>query len=430
MAYSNGIITPPVRFADVQTAIGLPSTDLATLCKGSNINMWAKFKPVRKSIIDINSQLNSDKSWKLDTDLSDPWWSANNGDYGLTYTPYNVSLGTGTGSIIDALASLANAINGQLNGWGYQKPNGGSSSPYRLTDFNYHNTRAPRPATVQGNSGNVMATVNSDWQYSLQFLQPNPSTPIHARNYLLPTDITGFSLFPGMAIFKKVNNQYVTAAWTEEFVWTGVGIKDASYPDGIIGYGDNYVISQFVNGATYYALPVLFGFSCPQLGTYGVGAGRSKLPTRATVVIPYPYTTFTSFTCTKAATGQRMGLPQISNHNLLGPLNGYYSFATKFILNSAINTSWYNDRASHPVTIALVNELFTGAWNSGTFQAKTDLTVAVPANTVYEFAKYGSGAGSDLPVQKLDASHTWRVYFNVNGYETYISLRSEIQPEV
>lgn len=428
MPYSNGLITPPVSMSDVQTAIGFPSTDLGQLCRGSNINMWAKYKPVIKAVIDINSQLNSDKTWKADNNLTDPWWTATNGDYGLTYTPYSFVIGTGTGSIIDALNSLANAIDGQLNGWGYAKPTGGASSPYRLTDFNYHNTKAPRPAIVQGNSGNVMATANSNWQYSLEFIQPNPSTPIFQRNYLLPTDITGFSLFPGMAIYKKVNSQYVIAAWTEDFVWTGVGIKGSSSQDGIIGYGDTYVISQFIDGATYYALPVLFGFSCQQMGTNGPGAGRSKLPTSASVVIPYPNTTFTSFTCSQAATGQRMGMPDVSDHDLMGPSNGFYSYAARFYLDSSINTSWYTDRNSHGVTIALVNELFTGAWNSGTFQAKTDLTVAVPANTRYEIARYGSWSGSTLPTQQLDASHNWKVYFNVDGSETYISLRSYIQP--
>ena len=421
MAYSNGLITPPVSFADVQTAIGLQSTDLATLCKGSNINMWAKWKPVRKAIIDINSQLNSDKSWKADNNLTDPWWSANNGDYGLTYTYYNI--GIGSSDMASALTTLANAIDGQLNGWGYQKPNGGSNAPYRLTDFNYHNTRAPRPATVNGGSGNVTGTVNSDWEYSLQIRQPNPSTPIHARNYLLPTDITQFSLHPGILICRKVNGAYDAMAWTTDFVWIGKGVKDASATDGITGAGPTFNTATFKNGGTYYAIPVLFSFNCAQ-----TTPGQSIIATTPQKVIPYPYTSFTSFTATQVSTSQRMGLPKISNSDILPPVSGFGSWAGRCYLDSSVDTSWYNDRASHAVTVALVNELFTGSWTSGTYQGKLDLTVSVPANTKYEICSYGSWSGANLPAQSLDASHDWYVYFNVNGSETKIALRATIDP--
>ena len=47
MAYSNNVITAPVSIYDVQRALGVSSGDLATLCKHANINMWARYKPVR-----------------------------------------------------------------------------------------------------------------------------------------------------------------------------------------------------------------------------------------------------------------------------------------------------------------------------------------------------------------------------------------------
>lgn len=46
MAYSSNIITGAVSIYDVQRALGLSSPDLATLCKSTNIKMWAKFRPV------------------------------------------------------------------------------------------------------------------------------------------------------------------------------------------------------------------------------------------------------------------------------------------------------------------------------------------------------------------------------------------------
>ena len=422
MPYSNGLITPPVSMSDVQTAIGFPSTDLGQLCRGSNINMWAKFKPVIKAVIDINSQLNSDKTWKSDLDLTDPWWKATNGDYGLTYTVYNI--GIGSSDMANTLTTLGRAIDGQLNGWAYAKPTGGASSPYRLTDFNYHNTKAPRPINVMGGSGNVTGTTNSDWEYSLQFMQPNPSTPIHARNYLLPTDITNFSLFPGMVIYKKnSSNQYEAMAWTTGFSWIGRGVKDSSATDGITGVGPTFNTATFKNGGTYYALPVLFSFDCQQ-----TTPGQSIIATTAQKVIPYPYATFVSFTCTQASTAQRMGLPVISNHQILAPSNGYGAWASRVYLDSSVDTTWYTDHSSHAVTVALVNELFTGAWTSGTYQGKLDLTVAVPANTKYEICSYGSWTGANLPAQQLSTAHDWKVYFLVDGSETYISLRSYADP--
>lgn len=45
MAYGNGIITSPVSIYDVQQALGNSSPDLGTLCKASQINKWAKYKP-------------------------------------------------------------------------------------------------------------------------------------------------------------------------------------------------------------------------------------------------------------------------------------------------------------------------------------------------------------------------------------------------
>lgn len=46
MAYNNGKITKPVSIYDVQRALASSSTDLATLCRNTNIKMWARFRPV------------------------------------------------------------------------------------------------------------------------------------------------------------------------------------------------------------------------------------------------------------------------------------------------------------------------------------------------------------------------------------------------
>ena len=70
MSVSNGIISAPVSISDIQNAIGTSGGgDLATLCKSNNIKMWAKWKPVPKSLIDTTPQL-SGTSWQTDSQLS------------------------------------------------------------------------------------------------------------------------------------------------------------------------------------------------------------------------------------------------------------------------------------------------------------------------------------------------------------------------
>lgn len=50
MAHSNGIITAPVSFGDVNAVLGTSHTDLHALCEDNNINRFAKYKPVRSSV--------------------------------------------------------------------------------------------------------------------------------------------------------------------------------------------------------------------------------------------------------------------------------------------------------------------------------------------------------------------------------------------
>ena len=56
MAYSNGIITAPVSIYDVQQTLGITGGgDLGTLCRASQINQFAKWKPFRNQAVHYNS---------------------------------------------------------------------------------------------------------------------------------------------------------------------------------------------------------------------------------------------------------------------------------------------------------------------------------------------------------------------------------------
>lgn len=130
MANNNGLITAPVTMQDVRTVLGNSSTDLGTLCKASQINIWAKYKPVVLALVDTVSQFDKTNnkwySWAT-------WWKGQTGTCGLV--PY----------VLRSAADVVNYCSGGLNGWSYSHPYGGSASPYRLTDFAsyYHRALAP-----------------------------------------------------------------------------------------------------------------------------------------------------------------------------------------------------------------------------------------------------------------------------------------------
>lgn len=136
MAYSNGKVSAPVSFSDVNQALGTSHTDLGSLCKDSHINRWAKYKPVVKDLLDTTSQLANDKTWLS----SATWWKGTNGNCGITFTTYST------------IAAARAVIVDGANVWNYTKPAGGSISPYRLTDFNQYYHTAPCPTTSVGAS--------------------------------------------------------------------------------------------------------------------------------------------------------------------------------------------------------------------------------------------------------------------------------------
>lgn len=126
MAHSNGIITAPVSFSDVNATLGTAHTDLASLCKDKNINKFARYKPIRSSVIGLLTEANRRAA-----------------NHGIQLPEAVISNSLTLSAIQDAVA----------NEWGYLKPNGGSSSPYRLHDFGntvsltgegyYHNAVPP-----------------------------------------------------------------------------------------------------------------------------------------------------------------------------------------------------------------------------------------------------------------------------------------------
>lgn len=118
MALANNKITAPVSVDDVKSLLGESSNDLATLCKSSKINVWAKYKPT-----DYNAA------------FSDNWSKGKDGNYGL-----NITTDNRVSSWSALVAEYSKANNGYSNI--YKRPSGGASSPYRLGDFRGYNHKA------------------------------------------------------------------------------------------------------------------------------------------------------------------------------------------------------------------------------------------------------------------------------------------------
>lgn len=137
MAYSNGIVTKPVNTSDVCSAIGEDKHRIGFLCTHINVNPHSKHKPMRHSTlaeltntqkISVNwgyhipnvlrmdivvAQMQKEDNGETVTETS---WKPTTSDEPYVYLHY---------------------------GWWYEKPQGGTSSPYRLGDFNGYKHDTP-----------------------------------------------------------------------------------------------------------------------------------------------------------------------------------------------------------------------------------------------------------------------------------------------
>lgn len=129
MALQNDIIIAPISIYDVQRCFGRTYSDIGSLIIYSGIKKWAKYKPVRLALIDTTGQLNADNTWKNDA----TWWKATNGNCGITF------------GVSATVAQVKSAIDDQLTIWAYQRPQGGTTNPFRLIDFNHYNHNVPPP---------------------------------------------------------------------------------------------------------------------------------------------------------------------------------------------------------------------------------------------------------------------------------------------
>lgn len=139
---NNGIITAPISLKDdVYHVLGASPSgayyDLGYACRNTHgkINKWSYYKPTPYPSLSLTTQ----------AQMKEAFSSVN---YGLTWTKFGTAL------------NLISTVDAGTETWGYQPPTGGSSSPYRLTDFFGYNHRAVSPFSI-GWSANGETGVDS-----------------------------------------------------------------------------------------------------------------------------------------------------------------------------------------------------------------------------------------------------------------------------
>lgn len=201
MSIVNGIITAPVTLEDVRSVLNEDSNDIATLCKSNNINMWSKYKPVKLRKKFVTDTLNSDgKSWTAPSGKLG-WWLGNN-------TVDDAAL------VIPLVTSKSNFDDNKAK-WTYNKPYGGDSSPYRLSDFAgyWDDAQAPiSPAYPVTNEFFISETATfSIWTTNTSEID-YPDQCVSLKDiFQILTQITDGKVYPAIYLYnvtKKIGSYY------------------------------------------------------------------------------------------------------------------------------------------------------------------------------------------------------------------------------
>ena len=138
MAHSDGHITSPVSFADVNATLGTSHTDLFALCTDNNVNMWSAYKPIYSAKVGILT----------DADFS-----------GSAHTISGYKTGGGilkvvkTGSTYKSDIGTDGAVSNAV--WTWDKPIQDGVCAARLHDYNNYYHGAARIFRITNIFGNI-----------------------------------------------------------------------------------------------------------------------------------------------------------------------------------------------------------------------------------------------------------------------------------
>lgn len=237
MSVNNGKITPPISIDDVKSVLGESSNDVATLCKSTNINKWARYKPVHI--------------------LNTPFCDIKTSYRG---TAGNCGITVPSGGTVEAIIDYYNKND---NGYAYTLPSGGAASPYRLGDFLGYNHNAYAPFSslfVNGTKFGVTDKIMVSAGYYYPYLK--------ADDCLLLEDFSSLeNCYFGAALVKDGSVAY---CYTMDKVIKGVEDLEVTFAKSGNWVQGSYSIVPFLSTArysslqtgstmagTYYPLPVM-----------------------------------------------------------------------------------------------------------------------------------------------------------------------------
>lgn len=226
-----------------------------------DINMWAKFKPVKSSNnFPINTSptasspkntypLLKDKSGggklpEWDTSLGFQWWR-DTVDNNVTPCLYGIKPVKAT--MIERL--LDQYLNGSE--WTYFTPIGGDNYPYRILDFLNYNHLAPKPVGVNAPSRTIGLGNTNELAWSINVSMPQDeyatSDPINERDYLKPSDILKGSgtlagwnnVYFGFALIKQDKTKFCMTTGTS------ISSTDIKGALGSVQSGERYYVMPF-----------------------------------------------------------------------------------------------------------------------------------------------------------------------------------------
>lgn len=236
MSVHNGtLIKPPVSIRDVQTVLGHSSGDLGTLIANGRINVWAKYKPVIFATVGV---ITDTQRRTANYGIGNiPVWSGS----GAVNKMGNLWFGINTGSANAPQCGL------QPEYWAYKRPTGGSSQPYRLSDF------AEGANSDYGYKSDAQPPIGGCKNYTIK-VAPNGEITIpfsgngsgQSDGYNVPISelqnvgVTFGNLYLSFMLHKKNSNTYYVASRSSK--WSGdnstsvtTTIKNKSVGEGLAG---------------------------------------------------------------------------------------------------------------------------------------------------------------------------------------------------
>lgn len=196
--------------SDVQLCFKSSANTVGRLCTLSGINIFAKFKPIRYPSV---------------APLTKAQRKGIGGNYGLVIPEFS------------SVTAMAAAIDGKANGWGYDRPVGGTASPYRLSDFDgyNHNAKALNPQMLAADTAsNEASGAALRVTYSMeQMSTPLPADPDDV-DYIRLEDLTIADYYFGVYVKQDGGTRSVKVIGTDKITsgLAEVRVRLAGLPAG------------------------------------------------------------------------------------------------------------------------------------------------------------------------------------------------------